>query len=196
MGIFFPIHAVSPTARLIFIAVAFALIVFGAFSFADQLSEFSTVRSFLSSYGYLAVLLIALVAGLNAVVPVPAATFVPVFTEAGLEFPFIILMLVIGTTIADMIGYALGRVSRDYVEEKYPRTYLRLRAIHDRNQRWMLPAIAFYAAFVPLPNELILIPLALMGFRLRTILVPLIIGTTINQTLLAYGFGSVFNFLF
>jgi hypothetical protein len=47
--------------------------------------------------------------------------------------------------------------------------------------------VTIYAALVPLPNELILVPLAFAGVSWRLLLVPLIVGAVIIQTLLVTG---------
>lgn len=178
------------------ILLLFLLITWTTFVTAGKLGESEAVQSALSAYGYLTVLGIALVAGLNAIVPIPAATFVPLFTEAGLYLPLIITMLIVGTTAADFIGYALGRLSRDYVRNKYPRMLRWLKKIHDQHAHLILPFIIAYAAIIPLPNEIILIPLAIIGYKTRLLLVALLVGNTVNQTALAYGYENVFRAFF
>ena len=189
-------HRFSPIAKLTFVVASFSLIILGAFSLANSLSELDTIENFLFSYGYLTVLAVGIVAGFNLVVPVPAAAFVPVFTEAGMFLPTIILLLVIGTTIADMIGFGIGHIGRHLVADKHPKFYRWLENIHHNHTRLILPIVIMYASFAPLPNEVILIPLALMGTPFRIIFLAILIGNTVNQTMLAYGFGAIFNVLF
>lgn len=166
------------------------------FYFAQRLEENAQAVAFIEQFGYTGVLIIAIITGLSAFLPVPAATFVPIFTAAGLLLPLITLMLIIGTTIADVIGYLIGRVSKGIVEDEYPETYKRFLKIKSEHHRLLLPFIFLYAAFVPLPNEAFLIPVALMGVPLRTFIIPLVLGTIVNQTALAYGAQGIFSALF
>ena len=162
----------------------------------DYIANNDMARDLVGQFGYLGVLVISIIAGLNIFVPIPAATFVPVFTAAGLLFPFIIIALVIGTTIADIIGYFIGRWSKKLTEEHYPRTYSRMLFLNAEHNNLILPLVFIYAAFIPFPNEAIIIPLALVGFRFHSLFIPLVLGTIVNQTALAYGVVNIFALIF
>ena len=178
----------------------FGLIIIGiwvaALYLANYIANNDTARNLVGQFGYLGIFVVSIVAGLNVFVPIPAATFVPVFTAAGLWIPLIIIVLALGTTIADMIGYFIGRLSKEFAEENYPRTYSRLLFLSEEHHNLILPLLFLYAAFVPFPNEAIIIPLALIGFKFRKFLIPLILGNLINQTALAYGAVNIFALIF
>lgn len=190
------LHKQPPWLRLSVLIVMFAVMITGSFLLANKINETTLARELVGHYGYIAILVVAVIAGLNAIVPVPAATFVPVFTEAGLFLPIIVLLLIIGTTIADLIGFAFGSLSRQHIEREYPRLIRLIRALHDRHHLLVVPTIIAYAAVIPLPNEVLVIPLALLGVRFQTLLLPLLIGNSINQAALAYGFDSIFSVFF
>ena len=163
---------------------------------ANFVANNDLAQELVAQFGYLGVVAIAVVSGLNILVPVPAAAFVPIFTAAGLWMPLIIAALVLGTTIADAIGYYFGRWSKSFVEAHYPHTYTRIKVLDERHHNWILPVTFLYAALLPFPNEAIIIPLALLGFRFRTFIWPLVLGTIINQTALAYGANNIFELMF
>lgn len=189
-------HHLTARFRVVLAVLLFGLLSYGSFLFASSLSENQTATDFILSYGYLGVFILAIIGGLNLFVPIPAATFVPIFTEAGLFLPLIVVFLVIGTTIADLIGYWLGTVGRDFAKVSRPKLVKRLTKLRRKHRRLTIPVVAAYAALVPLPNELLLIPLAVMGVKLRILLPALILGTIVSQTILAYGFQNVFTYLF
>lgn len=169
---------------------AFTTIV-GAIYLGHLLSHMDTAVTLVEQTGYTAVLVLAIITGLNPFVPIPAATLTPVFLAADLTTIGIIIALVIGTTIADAIGFWLGQATRSLIDpttNSIASTVERLRTNH---QRWIMPFVFVYAAFVPFPNEAMLIPLALSGVRLPTILVPLMLGTTLHQTTMVYGVASL-----
>lgn len=183
------------TLRLLLIGSAFAATLTIAFALAQFVADDAGAQALVANFGYLGVVTLAIIAGLNAIIPVPAATFVPVFASAGLLMPLIIIALVIGTTIADLIGYIFGRWSRRYVADHYPRTFQAVSTLQKNRRHLLLPAVFCYAAFVPFPNEAIIIPLALVGTRFQTFMIPLVLGTLVNQAALAYGFSSAFDAL-
>lgn len=177
--------------------LVFILIVFiGALFFADWITSNSAAQDLVEQFGYLGILVIAFITGLNLIIPVPAAAFVPIFTAAGYSLPEIIITVVIGTTIADSVGYLIGMYGRRHVLQKYPRLIATLHTIKEKHRQWMLPFVFVYAALSPIPNEALMIPLALMGFKYRVLIIPFILGTIVNQTILAYGAQNIFEVFF
>lgn len=182
--------------RVFLLVCVVVLILVGTVHLTEYVSQNGTAQEIANRFGYIGIVAIAAVAGLNVVVPLPAATLTPVFVAAGLWLPLVVLMLVVGTTIADLVGYYVGKLSKDFVEATYPKTYQRLLKIHSKNRWLLLPFVFIYSAFIPLPNEAILIPIAMMGVSLRTFIVPLVAGTVVSQTALAFGAQEIFSILF
>jgi membrane protein YqaA with SNARE-associated domain len=149
----------------------------------------------IARFGYLGVVFTAILAGLNTFVPLPAATFTPLFIASGLVVPLIILSLAIGTLIADYIGYVFGHVSREMIKEKYSKTFEFIQKFQEKHQKLIWPLVFLYASFVPFPNEVVLIPLALSGIRFRKIFIPLILGNFMHQAILIYGVTNIFTIL-
>lgn len=176
--------------------IAFALVLVASLYLANFVANNDLAQNIVGQFGYLGILVIAIIAGVNVLLPIPAATFVPVFVAAGLWMPLIILALVVGTTIADYVGYFVGRWSREFAAATYPKTYARVLSLNERHHNLILPAVFFYAAAIPFPNEAIIIPLALVGLKFRTILIPLILGNLVNQTTLALGVSNIFELVF
>ncbi len=168
----------------------------GALFFAEHLLRNPDLQAEVASLGYFGVIVIATIAGLNVILPIPAVAFTPIFTAAGMSLFGIILALTIGTLIADFIGYVFGRVSRDTLTLKYPKFIARLEHIHKHHREWLIPIILFYAAFIPVPNEALIIPLALLGVTWRTMMFPLFLGNLVNQAIYAYGMHTAFRLLF
>ncbi len=176
---------------LILISVATA-----ALLTAEEVIQNESLQSFLLSFGYVGITVFATIAGLNVLVPIPAATFTPVFTAAGLTLPGIILALTLGTLAADFIGYSFGHLGRATIVAKYPKLVKKLEELYKTKRHWLLPTVFFYAAFIPIPNEALVIPLAFLGIRWRVLATPLLIGNGINQALYAYGFNQIFRLFF
>lgn len=147
------------------------------------------------NYGYAGVTLIAFVTGLNILIPIPPAAFIPIFVAGGLAMPWVVVYLVIGTTVADMIAYGVGRMGRMYVTSRYPTTYARVRALREKHIHWMPWFVLIYASIVPFPNEAFLVPFGVMGVRWYTFIVPLLVGTVLYHSLTVLGISNVFLYI-
>jgi membrane protein YqaA with SNARE-associated domain len=162
------------------------------FYLAFTIEQNPAAQNILATIGYPGVFILALIIGLNPFMPVPAATFTPIFLSAHLSLPLIIVALTFGTIAADSLGYLFGHVSKSYVRRAHPRIYRFFKNLYTKHHPYVLPVVCFYSAFIPLPNELFLLPLAVLGMPFRTLLIPILIGDAISQTLMALGVQNIF----
>jgi membrane protein DedA with SNARE-associated domain len=182
--------------RYVFGFIIASIIIVGTFYFANELQQNDQAREWVQSFGYLGVLAVAIVGGLNVLVPIPASVFTPIFTEAGFGFPAIISLLVIGTVIADLIGYTLGYFGRTVTSHKPPDIVIKIEDLIAKNPKLVIPVMTLWAAFAPLPNEILLIPLGLAGYRLTYLIPSLIVGNIIHQSIFVFGIDGMFNWIF
>ncbi len=147
------------------------------------------------SLGYLGVVIAAYISGLDVVLPMPAVAFVPVFTAAGFALPVVIALMVVGTVLADLTSYLIGYYGRRVRTIQEAQWYARMqRMVHER-KRLILPFVFVYASIVPLPNELIIVPLSLLGYRIRMLVLPLLLGTIVHITIFALGAEQLVSFI-
>lgn len=183
-------------SRFLLTSVLLLVTLTGVFHLAQFIVEDTTAQTLVQNFGYWGVLLVSYIAGLNAIVPVPAGSFVPIFVAGGLAMPLIITMLVIGTFLADMTAYLVGVLGRKIATNKYPRLIHYSTILKEKNKFYVVLGVFLYATFSPLPNELILVPLALMGTPLLLLVPPLLVGTILYQSIFAFGITGLFNFFF
>lgn len=183
------------TGKTFLVIFTFMVAFIGLILIADSLSQSEQVREIVAEFGYVGVMIIAVIAGLNSIVPVPAATFTPIFLAAGLTAPFIILSLTVGTLIADFTGFFLGQLSRKVIESHHPRVFHFFVALKEKREHLVPLVVALFAAFAPLPNEVILIPLGLAGVKFQRLIIPLFIGNLVNQLYLVYGVAALAQYL-
>ncbi len=180
-------------ALIVIILIFFAFI--GSFLIADYVQTNELAQDLLMRYGPLGAMIVAFIAGLNLIVPVPAATFVPIFTAAGLSVVTIIILFIIGTTLADLLAYVLGRMGKNFLRDRYPEAHSKVEDIYKNKVRFLPYFVFFWASFVPLPNEAILIPLGLLGVKMRAFIIPLLLGTTLYISLFTLGTSTVFEYV-
>ncbi len=173
-------------------AIIRLLFFFCFLAFALWLSHFAKdnelLRELVMIYGYWAIFIISTISGFNLIVPIPAITFLPLFLESGLSFWLTIIIISLGMTLADCLAYFLGHAGREItlstVQNKW---FQRLDRWRDRNYWWPIIILALFVMFVPLPNELIIIPLAILGYRLRELFIVMLLGTFLFNLLFAAG---------
>jgi membrane protein YqaA with SNARE-associated domain len=181
---------------LLLIIVVLSIVTTAALFLAQFIENSASAQVVISELGYGGVILIAIIAGINVIVPVPAVTLTPIFTSAGLLLPWIILSLTIGTLIADFLGYLFGQWSREHIFKHYPRSIAYIKKVYIHHPHLIIPLVFLFSAFMPLPNEVLVIPLTLLSVRWRLMILPLFFGNLINQTIYAYGIDSIYGWLF
>lgn len=177
--------------KIIF-GVLFVVALFvGAVFAAGYIQDNSNLQELISSFGYLGVFIVSVIGGLNLFIPVPATAFIPVFIAAGLSLPLMISVMVIGTTTADLASYYLGTLLKTRVEKPNYKIYKFVKKWCEGKPKATQLIVFLYAAFIPFPNELLLLPLGTLGVKLRTLILAFTLGTAIHITGIAYGL-SVF----
>lgn len=172
------------------------LFIIMAFYFANIARGDETIKSIVSSYGYLGIFVLSVISGFNLIVPIPAASFLPLFLESGLNFWITILIISLGMTLADGVAYLLGDLGKKVLPtETVKKTESTLAIIH-KHYRWAPLFILFvFASTAPLPNELIIIPLAFLGYPLWLIIAISFVGSIVFNLLYALGIINLFYLL-
>ena len=174
--------------RIAALIAVIALVIWVNEAVAQNVRVLDAVRRF----GYPGLLAVSAVSGFNVLVPIPVIAFFPFLMEAGLDPVLTVLIIGTGMTFGDMVGYLLGRAGRKMVER--PRWMTRIERTRERHRIAPYVLLFFYAAFAPLPNELIVIPLALIGCRWYGVLGAALGGNLIFNALAAAGFHGFFAF--
>jgi uncharacterized membrane protein YdjX (TVP38/TMEM64 family) len=191
-------HSINRHIRFSRLFLGGAIIVLGLYG-TYQLTQLVAVdaqaNAWVQQFGYVGVLLISFLTGLSAVSPIPTGVFTPIFTEAGLWLPLIVATMVVGTTFADLTAYLMAFVGRTVALEKYPTILRHSEALRQKSRWYIITGMTIWAAMVPLPNELPLIACALIGVRLRVLLLPLMLGTLVFHALFSIGTLQLFEWL-
>lgn len=164
------------------------------FFLSQHVANSDTSQLLIQQYGYIGILAVSFIAGLNLFIPIPAATFVPIFTAGGISLFEIIVLLVIGTMAANLLSYFLGLYGGKITTTHYPELQKKLMKLYQKRKKWLVYFVFFFTALMPLPDEVFLIPLGIVGVKLRQFIIPLTLGTICYQTLAAFGVHNVFKY--
>lgn len=158
-------------------------------------ADHDLVREATRRFGYPGIYLAAAASGFNLVVPVPVIAFYPFFMEVGLAPLPTIVLIALGMTTGDLVGYLVGRTAREAVRPREDGLVRRLEALRSRHPQLPLLVMFLYAAFAPAPNEVLVIPLAFVRYPVIPILGAVLAGNLIFNTLVGLGVVRLFDLL-
>jgi membrane protein YqaA with SNARE-associated domain len=134
-----------------------------------------------SQYGYLGAFAISIFGNFTIFFPVPFTITIYVF-GATLN-PFLLgLVCGVGSTIGEFSAYLIGLGGRKVLDERYGD---RLESAKLLVQRYGMAAI-FLFALLPLPDDLILVPMGMLRYDLVKAMAAMFIGKTLMCTIVAY----------
>lgn len=170
-------------------------IIVAAFYLARFARGSEAIQAVVALYGYVGVLIVSFVSGFNLAVPVPAVAFMPLFLESGLTFWITIFCIVAGVTVADGVAYFLGRFGRHVTFHAADGRVLKyLERIYKKHHFGPLVALFLFVSLVPFQNELLLIPIGFLGYRVAHIFPILVVGNFIFNIFYAISVMKLFEF--
>ncbi len=98
-------------------------------------------------------------------------------------------------TGGDFLGYVVGNTTRGVAGHRLARVKVRLEkplgALRSRHRVLPYGLLFLYAAFAPVPDELVVIPLAFERYSLPGVMVAVLLGNVIFTSLTAFGVAWV-----
>lgn len=140
-------------------------------------------------YGYLGAFLISIVGNFTVFLPVPYALTIYAF-GATLNPLLLGVICGLGSTVGEFSAYIVGWGGRRVVEERYGR---RLESAKQLVERYGMLVIFLFCA-LPLPTDLILVPLGMLKYDLKKAMVAAFLGKTVMLVTVAY--AGRYSFVF
>ena len=142
------------------------------------------------AYGYAGAFVISIFGNFTVFFPVPYVLTIYAF---GVTLNPVLLGLVCGagSTVGEFSAYLIGRGGRRVIDERYGE---RLETAKLLVQRYGM-AIIFLFAVLPLPDDLILIPLGMLRYSLKKAMTAMFVGKTIMCTAVAYAGKYSYGFI-
>jgi len=146
--------------------------------------------TYLVQFGYIGVFLISLISALTIIFPIPY-TLVLYALGSSLDPVLLAIASGLGSALGEVSGYLLGYYGRAIVSEQMKRRMEYMLKIFDR---FGVVAI-FLFALIPLPDDLLFIPLGMMRYSLVKALIPTVIGKVLMSFIIAYSGQVSFEFI-
>jgi membrane protein YqaA with SNARE-associated domain len=122
----------------------------------------------------------------SIIFPIPYT--VVLFLISGRFNPLLLAIVAgFGAAVGELVGYGLGYMGRGFVSKKRGRHLNAMLRIFDR----FGAAAVFIFALTPLPDDLLLIPLGLLRYRLWKVFLPSVAGKFLMCLVIAYVGGAV-----
>jgi len=133
------------------------------------------------AYGYLGVFIVCIIGNVSIILPVPFALVVYAF---GSTLNPLLLGIVagIGSTIGEMSAYIVGRGGRRVIESRYGGRLDTVKKLVEKHGMLVI----FLVALLPIPDDLLLIPLGMMKYPVKKLLFAMLLGKTVMCLFLAY----------
>lgn len=156
-------------------------------------ADHDLVRAGAQRFGYVGILAAATLSGFNLVVPIPVIAFYPFFMEIGFAPVQTVLLIATGMTLGDLLGYLVGHTAREVMAPRSRGLLGRLERLRERHPFLPFVVMFLYAAFAPIPNEILVIPLAFLRYPLAGIFLAVLSGNIIFNSLVAFGVVGLFE---
>ena len=173
-----------------------AVIVFGLILWLGYLAQSSSVLQDLASGGgYLGVFFFAFLNGFNVFVPVLTTSFLPVWTAAGLNSIILIILISLAMTLADSVAFFIAKLGGNVTTPKEKSLLHRLTKLKEKFEATPLIVLLLWSIFAPLPNEVILIPMGILGYKAKHIVPIVLLGNFIFNTITGLGLAGLFHLI-
>lgn len=136
-------------------------------------------------YGYLGAFVSAFIGSISFVIVFPYTIIVFFLAVRGLD-PFALgILMGLGAALGQMSGYLIGLWGAHFVQSKRPETYDALGRIVNYRPgfvQWLV----FFVAVLPLPDDVLLVPLGILRYSWWRILIPVLAGKMISGIVVTY----------
>jgi len=137
-----------------------------------------------TQYGYLGIFLVSFLSTASVVIPIPYTIII--FTIGSLRILdplFVAISGATGSALGEFFGYFLGYYGRTIVSEQRQKKMNNILRIFSRYGAITI----FLFALLPLPDDLLFIPLGIMRYSFLKAFVPALLGKMLMCFILAYG---------
>ena len=142
----------------------------------------SWMEWFARTYGYLGAFIVSIFGSLTIVFPIPYTTMI--YMLGSVLNPILLgAVCGAGSTIGEMSAYLVGLGGKKLLKKRYGERLEAARRLFER----FGAVIIFIFALLPLPDDLILIPLGMMGYSLKTVMVACFLGKVAMGIIVAVG---------
>lgn len=162
--------------------LVFGCFYFGLPSFAQALSDISgDVEAFALNHGYWGGFIITVIGNAALVLPIPYGTILFVLGGVGLNPWLLGIITGLAAGIGEVVGYSVGRGTGAFVSPEQQEKFRRIHRVISSHPR-LVPFIIFMLGVLPIPDDILLIPLGMIKYPFWKTIIPCLLGKFIMTT--------------
>jgi membrane protein YqaA with SNARE-associated domain len=165
--------------------VVFALIAWGIFLYfigPQKIVEFLGYQN-----SYIAAFIIALIGGTSVFTTASFYATIATLAAGGLNIFILALIAGIGAALGDSFFFFLGLKGRNMASPSFGKKLDKFSRWLHRLPDWIIPFFVFiYAGFIPLPNDVMMVSLALGKYKFRKIIPFVILGDIVLMLAISF----------
>ncbi len=177
------------------VGASFFILLFVAWTFLIYYLSPEGIVDFVGIHnGYLLAFAIAFLGGTSILLPIPYYLVVFTLGAGGLNPILLGLFAGAGLMLGDSTSYFVGYSGREVMPERLRKWGEFLEKQSEKEHSWPLTIFLFiYGAMIPLPNDLVIVPLGIFHYGYKKTVFPVGLGNVIFNTMIAaagyYGWG-------
>lgn len=153
----------------------------------DEIVEFLGITN-----TYLAIFMLAAIGGVSAFTSTSFYAALVTISLGGANPIFLALFASVGLTLGDIVFYTIGKKGKNCVAPNYGKYIDRSLRLVEKVSDTTIMLLIFFYSLTPLPSDILAIALAIIGFPLKKMVPPLIVGnfalTLMLAELAVYGY--------
>ena len=134
---------------------------------------------------YLAVFLLAAIGGVSAFTSTSFYTALVTISLGGVNTIYLALFASVGLTMGDIVFYTVGKKGKNCVAPRYGKYIDKLLQMVEKVSDRTIVILIFFYSLTPLPSDILAIVLAILGFPLKKMVPPLLVGNFVLTLMLA-----------
>ncbi len=137
--------------------------------------------------GYILIFIIAIFGGVSSFTSASFFTTLITLAIGGLNPFFLGIVGGIGVTVGDSLFFYFGYNGRSLIPKRVLKKIDRFSRWISTRHNWFVPVVAFvYAGLTPLPNDILMVSLAVANIKYKRIVIPVLLGNMFLVTVVAF----------
>ncbi|WP_292484872.1 VTT domain-containing protein [Methanohalobium sp.] len=144
---------------------------------------------------YILAFLLAMIGGVSAFTSTSFYITLVTLSAGGADPVYMGVFASIGLTLGDLLFYYLGKKGKQYIPERYGWGMRKLSSYVQKIKDRYIGVLIFTYSLTPLPSDLLALTLAVIGYPLKYMIIPLLLGNFALISIMATLSQIGFNFL-
>jgi len=164
-------------------------------SFAQSLGQATNwLQNFALEQGYWGAFVVTAISNAALIIPIPYGTILFLLGSLGLNPWFLGLIAGLAAALGEVVAYYVGRGAGLLASSEHQENFRRINVLITRHPR-LVPWLIFFFGTMPIPDDIILIPLGMIKYPFWKTIIPDALGKLVMTTAMSlagkYSFTAI-----